>query len=96
MDFLVDDLLVELVCLVDDGCLTLVLCREFEVQTQRILIKYYRQCSFLREFVIILMVLYYVSFIVEEKSKMIQTQVISKLAEYLSSIFSKYLEQDNF
>lgn len=81
---------------VDGGCLVLVLCRELETRIQRILIKYYGRCSFLAVFIVILMGLYYVSFIFKERLKMILTQVIFKLFKYLSFIFSKYLALDNF
>jgi hypothetical protein len=89
-------LLRDLVRWVDGGCLTLVLCRECETRIRRILIKYYRRCSFLAEFIVILMGLYYVSFIFKEKLKMILNQVIFKFFKYLSFIFSKYLALDNF
>lgn len=81
---------------VDGGCLILVLCRECETRFQRILIKYYRRCMFLAEFIVILMGLYYVNFIFKERLKMILTQVIFKLFKYLSFIFSRYLALDNF
>ena len=89
-------LLTDLGRLVDGGCLVLVLCRECEIRIQRFLIKYYRRCSFLAVFIVILMGLYYVSFILKEKLKMILTLVIFKLFEYLSFIFFKYLALDNF